>query len=606
MKDIRAGIFVMPMRYGNVEKGFILYFAIGIMMLIAVLIFAYNTFVRGDAALTFHVIDAETSDAVTQSAMNITVRELFENINDIDVIVGKKTYLDLGKNPFIKIYRDKYRGSFSMEASFTALTKFQFPKSACLKLMPDPKEGFGTILIEVVTSYKGIRRYMKEVREYKLVNIIPPVYSHFTLFVRDAGKDGQPLKYNTVLCGDDGKCVSDIKPLFINNGSSYTLPLEKRGWVFLGGGRVVLKLGQGYGDCGEAYHLIQDPTRVDLPTDEFVIVNRYTGFWDGLKNEENITGKVKDFRSSYFKLFADEKDPSLTLVLGDVYRAFIRFAAVFEVMNGKIFNPAILPWVPPGTDGATLPISDKLEILLEDYKNYSKYMTNIIISPYNNSFDFLYGLKLESRPQTMPPEYLKNEFRSVLDPSVEFYPNDGKVDLSSDLEKDYFMGNLNSVDITDYFMDRAGMVFNSEADLKNYLKNTGGRVCGIYLVRSVLDLTGVNKFSGGGIIIAEKDISLSKAESDLPLSFVSLNGDISLAGELSNISATAVNGKITSSHSISVKGFIACAKFDPEDNKQGGSIVYAPDFNPRSDNYKKFKKMMMAPNPNYVMKGFVK
>jgi len=596
----------MPMRYGNGEKGFILYFAIGIMMLIAVLIFAYNTFVRGDAVLTFHVIDVETSDAITQSAMNITVKELFENINDIDVVVGKKTYIDLGKNPFIKIYKDKYRGSFSMEASFTALTKFQFPKSAALRSLPDPKEGFGTILVEVVTSYKGIRRYMKEVREYKLVNIIPPVYSHFTLFVRDAGKDGQPLKYNTILCSDEGRCVSDIKPLLLNNGSSYSLPLENRGWIFFGGGKLVLKLGQGYDDCGEAYHLIQDPTRVDLPTDEFVIVNRYTGFWDELKNEENITGKVKDFRSSYFKLFSDEKDPSLTLVLGDVYRTFIRFAAVFEVINGKIFNPAILPWVPPDTDGTSLPISEKLEILLEDYKNYSKYMTNIVISPYNNSFDFLYGLKLESRPQTSPPEYLKSEFKSVFDQSTQFYPNDGKVNLSSGLEKDYFTGDLNSADITDYFMNRAGMVFNSEDDLKNYLKNTGGQVCGIYLVKSGLDLTAINKLTGGGIIIADRDIALSKLESDLPLSFVSLNGDISLAGELSNISVTAVNGKITSSHPISVKGFIACAKFNPEDNKQGGSIVYAPDFNPRSDNYGKYKKMMIAPDLDYVMKGFVK
>ena len=600
----------MPTRYGNGEKGFILYFAIGIMMLIAVLIFAYNTFVRGDSALTFHVVDAETSDVITQSVMNIAVRELFENINDFDVVVGKKTNLNLGKNPFIKIYKDKYGGSFSLEASFTALTKYRFPKTAGLKSMPDPKEGFGTILVDVVTSYKGIRRYMKEVREYKLVNIIPPIYSHFTLFVRDAGKTDagktEPLKYNTVLCDDEGKCLSEIRPLFLNNGSSYALPLEKRGWIFLGGGQVVLKLGQGYGDCGEAYHLIQDPTRVDLPTDEFVIVNRYTGFYDELKNEENITGKVRDFRSSYFKLFADEKDPSLTLVLGDVYRTFIRFAAVFEVVNGRIFNPAILPWVPPGTDGTSLPISEKLEILLEDYKNYSKYMTNIVISPYNNSFDFLYGLKLESRPQTAPPEYLKSEFRSVLDPSVHFYPNDGTVNLSSGLEKDYFSGSLDSADIAGYFMDRAGMAFATENDFKQHMKNTGGRVCGIYLVRSGLDLTAVNKLTGGGIIIAEGDISLSKIESDLPLSFVSLNGDIALAGELSNVSVTAVNGKITSSRPISVRGFIACAKFNPEDNKQGGNIVYEPEFNPRSDNYGKYKKMMMAPNPDYVVKGFVK
>ncbi|HNY11183.1 MAG TPA: hypothetical protein PKK26_06290, partial [Candidatus Wallbacteria bacterium] len=98
------------MLYLNNQKGFILYFAIGIMMLIAVLVFAYNTFVRGDAALTFHVVDTETSDAITQSVLNITIKELFENINDFDVVVGKKTYLNLSKNPFLKIYKDKYGG----------------------------------------------------------------------------------------------------------------------------------------------------------------------------------------------------------------------------------------------------------------------------------------------------------------------------------------------------------------------------------------------------------------------------------------------------------------------------------------------------------------
>ncbi|OGM07724.1 MAG: hypothetical protein A2008_02325 [Candidatus Wallbacteria bacterium GWC2_49_35] len=594
------------MLYQSDKKGFILYFALGIMMLIAMLVFAYNTFVRGDAALTFHVVDAETSDAVTQSVLNITIRELFDKINDFDVAVGKKTTIDLSGNPFLKVYKDKYGSLFSMAASFTILTKRAFPQPAGLRSSPDPQEGFGTILIEVATTYKGVRRYMKDVREYKLVNIIPPVYSHFTIFVRDAGKDGQPLKYNAVLCDEDGRCVSDIKPLELNNGSSYTYPLEKRGWIFLGGGRLVLKLGQGYEDGGEAYHLIQDPTRVELPTNEFVIVNRYMGFCDELKDEETITGKVKDFRSSYFKLFADEKDPSHTVVLGDVHRAFIKFAAVFEIINGKIFNPAILPWLPAGSNGLSVSISEKLEIILENYENYSKYMTNVIITPYNHSFDFLYGLKLESRPPVAPPEYLAGEFNSVFDPAVKFYPNDGKVNLSSDLEKNYFTGDLNSLDIADHFISRAGMVFSSQDGFKNHLKNTGGEVCGIFYIKSDVDLTAIHKLTGGGIIIADNDILLSKIESDHPLSFISLNGNISLAGELSSVSVTAVNGKIASAGPLSVNGFIACAKFEPEDNKQGGALIYNPDFNPCSDNYRKYKRLMVAPNSIYVMKGFVK
>lgn len=588
------------------KKGFILYFAIGIMFLIAMLVFAYNTFVRGDAVLTFHVVDVEASDAITQSVLNIAIKELYLNINNFDVVVGKKTWLDLGRDPYLKIYTDKYGRSFSFEAAFTAISKYPFPKSAGLKSPPDPQEGFGTILVEVATSYKGIKRFMKDVREYKLVNVIPPIYSHFTLFVKDAGRDGQPLKYNVVMCDEDGKCVSEIKPLFLDNLSSYTYPLEKRGWVFLGGGQVVLKLGQGYENCGEAYHLIQDPTRVDLPTDEFVIVNRYVGFFDALKNEPNITGKVKDFRSSYFKLFSDEKDPSFTFVLGDVHRAFIKFAAVFEVIGGKIFHPTILPWVPPNSEGTSIPMSEKLEIYLEDYKNYSKYMTNVFISPYNNSFDFLYGLKLEGTPPVAPQEYLKNDFKSLFNASTQYYPNDGRINLSSELEKNYFDGSLASADITDYFMDRAGIAFGSEDDFKNYLKNTGGNLWGIYIIRSGLDFRSINKLSGGGIIIAEKDISLSKFESDSAVSFVSLNGNIELGGELANVSVVAMNGKIVSAAPIKVKGFVACAKLNPEDNKQGGAVIYDPDFNPQSDNYRKYKRLMMSPNSNYTLKGFVK
>jgi hypothetical protein len=588
------------------KRGFILYFALAIMMLIAMLVFAYNTFVRGDAALTFHVVDVETSDAVTQSVLNIAVKELFDKINDFDLKAGKKNYIDLSGNYFLKMYKDKYGSSFSMQVSFTLLDSHPFPPAAGLKSAPDTQECYGTMLIEAVTSYRGIRRYIKEIREYKLVNIIPPLYSHFTLFVRDAGKDGQPLKYNAVLCGGDGGCLSEIKPLELKNGSSYTYPLEKRGWIFLGGGQLVLKLSQGYESCGEVYQLIQEPVRVELPDDEFVILNRYTGFCDELKDEINITGKVKDFRSSYFKLFADEKDPSHTLVLGDVHRAYIKFCAVFEIINGKIFNPAVLPWMPAGSEGASLPLSDKLEIFLEDYKNYSKHMSNVIISPYNNSFDFLYGLKLESRPPVSPPEYLRGDFNSIFDPSVKFYPNDGIVNLSSDIVKNYFMGDLNSADISQYFTNRAGIIFNAQNDFKNYIKNTGGRAGGIFIIKSDLDFKKFDKLTGGGIIIAENDILLSNIQSDFPLSFISLNGDISLDGELLNVSAAAVNGKITSVRPISVKGFIACAKFNPEDNKQGGRVVYAADFNPQSDNYAKFKRLMTAPRASYAVKGFVK
>lgn len=576
------------------------------MMLIAMLVFAYSTFVRGDAALTFHVVDAEISDAVTRSVLNIAVRELFDRINDFEVTVGKRTRLDLDGNPFLKIYKDKYGVTFYADAFFTVLDIRRFPKPAGLRAAPDPREGFGEILIEAVTSYKGVRRYMKDVREYKLVNIIPPLYSHFTLFVRDAGKDGQPLRYNAVACDGDGRCISDIKPLHVKNGSGYDHPLEKRGWVFLGGGQIVLKLGQGYEDAGEAYHLIQDPTRVDLPSNEYVIVNRYTGFCDEFKDEETITGKVKDFRSSYLKLFADEKDPSHTLVLGDVHRAFIKFAAVFEVIDGRIFNPAILPWVPAGSEGSRISISERLDIVLDDYDNYCRYMTNAIITPYNKSFDFLYGLKLESRPPASPPEYLKGEFGSLFDPAVKFYPNDGFINLSSGLENNYFTGDLNSADISEYFTGRAGMVFSSQEGLKNHLRNAGGEVCGIFYARSALDLKALNKLSGGGIIIADGDIALSKMESDHPLNLVSLNGNISLAGELSRVSVTALNGKITSSRPVGVRGFVACARLEPEDNKYGGVTAYDPDFNPRSDYFKKSRRMMIAPNSTRTVKGFVK
>lgn len=597
------------------RRGFILHVAACLLILIAILVFAYHAFVRGDTHHTFRALDTLTADTVALSAMNIALKRLHELPADFDLAPGRPVDLALADDPLARELVEEFRRrhgrqgipTFSGRVTVTERAAIPLRRGTGLTAPPDPEECAGHLLVEVEAEFRGVARRLRELRAFKRVNLLPPVHPHFTLFVRDAGGEGGD-SFNVVENDDQGAVAGPPAPLFLDHGNPLVTPLEARGFVFLGSGEVILNLAQGESGCGESFHFTGDPTRIDLPGDGRIIVNRYAGFYGELKNESCVAGATKNWRSAWLKLYGDDAGRSLTLVLGDVRRAYLRFAALFAVRDGRIRFERLLPRVPP--DGSGLPDpDDPAPVTVTDYGAYAAHMSDVVLTPYHVSFDFLYDLKMNLTPAALPPRWLETDdhLRALLGDGVAAYPCDGtRVTLASAAAGRYFTGDLAKHPAWPHLADRVGPAFASGSDLLARIAACGGTVGGIVRVAGPLDLTPLSELRGGGVILCDGDIRVGPLESDAPLTLVSRAGHLRVAGKLARVGLVALSGRLFSESPLEIAGTVAVERIRPAENRAGGWIRYPVEMNPRGAAYKSFRRLMISPAPAAAIAGYAK
>ncbi|MBF0543757.1 MAG: hypothetical protein HQM08_04955 [Candidatus Riflebacteria bacterium] len=275
----------------NKKRGFVFFVAVAIIPIILLLVFSYNGFVREEALrihrLYWNDLVTKVAEGTAQEAFAWFMANPDPSVNEIlaflidqnNISSGHEKKIDiLGKLKFPLALDGPIIESCTLSA--TNVQNFFFPTGqettqpslpagfssvSQAVLYPDPGERFSLLKVEVVASFKKLRRKYEVVREIKTVNILPGIFGQFTLFVKDKnpGIDGDLNHLKSATCRTfawamDGFADNDPSnrlgnPLTVVNhpddlrtapmpGLSRVAPdwqggildVTKRGWLFFG------------------------------------------------------------------------------------------------------------------------------------------------------------------------------------------------------------------------------------------------------------------------------------------------------------------------------------------------------------------------------------
>jgi hypothetical protein len=136
----------------------------------------------------------------------------------------------------------------------------------------DPLAKAGWLSIEATGRYREVERTLTVKRRIRVASILPPLTSRFTLHLKDASR-GQEGRFNVVRNDYQSNVVEGPRPLVCLNHATPDSPFEarsigeilsaeadeqiwqKRGWIWLGGGKVRLNITSGAGAYGEIFHI---------------------------------------------------------------------------------------------------------------------------------------------------------------------------------------------------------------------------------------------------------------------------------------------------------------------------------------------------------------
>lgn len=253
----------------------------------------------------------------------------------------------------------------------------------------DPIAKIGWLCIESTGIYRDVKRTISIKRLVKVASILPPISSKFTLFLLNACTNNES-KFNVIKNDYQGNIITGIRPLVCYNHNTEEAELEKRsiaevlseekqeniwekrGWIWLGGGKIRLNLSSGASQFGDIFHFyevgnlnifqpIQFKTskdllpiwfsqpitlywdRVDIDPKRQVMYNIDHAFiLDGFHYQSshcfedamyfgNILSDYEKNKyssySSYLRIFGDARKGfhSRTKVFGEVYSALVKF-----------------------------------------------------------------------------------------------------------------------------------------------------------------------------------------------------------------------------------------------------------------------------------------
>ena len=150
---------------------------------------------------------------------------------------------------------------------------------------PVSKEGF--LVIESTAEYKNSQRVLSVRRQLKVASALPGPLSKFTLYVRNASRNGEN-SFNLIRNDYRGTITDGPKPLICYNHETPETPFsdaslgqifkdekneqiwQKRGWIYMGPDKVRLNLCSGAGELGEIFHFYDVSNSFDFEPVKFV------------------------------------------------------------------------------------------------------------------------------------------------------------------------------------------------------------------------------------------------------------------------------------------------------------------------------------------------
>lgn len=514
------------------------------------------------------------------------------------------------------------------------------PADSLRGVLGDPREKFGDLAVVSRATYRGVTRTLVAAKQVKVVSVVAPVVSKFTLFLLEQGdQDPNLLTYDRLDPRSGPKFEGEpASPLVLYHRPEQTpaiaegrfFPLadvlpkggpDSGGLVFLGGGRpwfLNLVHGAGSGPHEELYHLRR--TRMVSPSKIPGIKNEcgiFFGFYDGILRSPKfgrgagkpgglvrpVTGEPVTDRTAALHLYGDVFNASPTVVLGPVFRSYV----TLRLLDGL--------WYPYLAPGEFPPPDTRLPPFPAGYDSYRNVMVRVEAEPYNRSWDYIATNReaLEGEGQVAAPDtpltpapLLATQPLERVRPAVEgdtgfLYPaldrpapgvcalqrreGNGSATL-------LFRGALQDVDgplMEKILMAKATFLVPRASDvLARFKKGANLEVPGVvYAKDGDLELEECN-VGQGAMIVVEGNITIRgkivQTRKNHPLTLVSLDGDIAVeTDEKVDAHLIALRGRVQSRGKLDLVGGIAARGLDfaslvvgPEPK----SVSFNPDLDP--------------------------
>lgn len=573
----------------------------------------------------------------------------------------EKKFSFLGKKEFARL-------SWSSTVKFT-----EFSGLSGTGKWNDPLEKKCRVTVDLDLSIghvasRKLRKLYLFSRPCKIQRLSLPVVSKFSLFVKNPEKtqgitdgyncfenmhDGNPTHAN------DSSPVKSLPLVLFNSPKLKLADITKAGYVFLGGNDE-LELhttGGGHPEYGESFlfcsmgkpissivlydlsslpsttgfaaggvNLCEDPLLkgvlgIRVAVFGFYAVNNLgetMNYMDSLSRWFDPSNAIT-MSSSFLHLYGSLANPSPTLVIGRVKRAYARFSKLGVKLENRadfqglcwLKNPApmqkssgqkVETWdmvTFPGTfddrkTGKSYSLATEsltMPTLFGNPKDpsgaWNAYMdraSGIYSEEYNRIYDYLFR---KDEDKEFPPS--ESSFEKKFGPylqtgeSFSFSRTDPKTAL--------FQGDLNKITSDDLVKDRITIQVKDRKEFEEWFKQSDGtfdlRGQVVKIGDGGLEIPAGAKFVTSGMLVVPGDITVKGAlacDEKAVVTLVSLGKDILLQGTNEEIQAhlVALDGTVKSAakSTLKIKGGMAVKSLSPKDWKAGGTVTYDDRLDP--------------------------
>ncbi|MGM0598567.1 MAG: hypothetical protein ACQETH_02005 [Candidatus Rifleibacteriota bacterium] len=272
------------------KSGIVLFVVLGGIFVLTILVLSYNHLVRGKfnenreilthiramkcaQAVSRYIVakmkaDLGDANSVEENSPGNILRTIVFKENNPDIISDKLEEKWLDKIDYDDMAL-KLLAGYTLE-DFSINTEVKFSDIVQLKEHQENGEFFfnfekaGKMEVFVSVEINGALEEWSEIRPFRVIVPYPVPLTKFSLYVRRAVNSTDPVRYNTVAIdsSSNGKVAggSAARPFVLNNGfqgENYNREADiwkKRGWVYLGGGNVLLNRAAGNTNYGQRYH----------------------------------------------------------------------------------------------------------------------------------------------------------------------------------------------------------------------------------------------------------------------------------------------------------------------------------------------------------------
>ncbi len=573
---------------------------------------------RSHRAMSYHSYHNEVAYQIGNSSINSSLQFYFNKFNDKDDSLYKElTKKNVRTITLPSFYHYDHEGLKKITDDYPGAAVEVSGKldnlENILSSSPDKIEKKGQIELTAHVTYKEVSKKIFFSKNFKFVNVVPPVVSRFTMFLKNPS--GNSEAYNNISSRENGTGINGTPTVFVN-GSGFDI--TKNGWIYFGENRINLNLARGENNFGEDFHLPDSLTRsLFFPKQSYALLNLNVGFWSKANKQKHFQNYADSsvFNSSCLRLFGcsavsgDNGIPSPTFVIGDVWRRYLQAAAMGPVKDNQIKRIANMPWINNHND---LPVTKGLYPgFIMNPSLYKIYMSQSREEPYNRSYDYITS-SVTGLGTSPPPLFIKNLLKgSNITSFQSVYPiAEPDLDIRNFRNETIFTGKLRDFSMEQAIINKRSLEFESLEKFIECYKISGadGPVIdlnGIYHIRGKKKkIDNLSKFypftiGGRGVLIFDYDVAVPQLELMDPeedmVSIISLKGNIQLTGRNYHGNIIALNGEIKFSNGTSIIGNVACNQISPDTFRRGGIIKYDERINPEQPVFSKFYTLELDP-----------